>query len=1087
MLHKLYTKLTERKLLLSVPILLLAVALAPLLVQNASGLTVSDNFNRADGGLGANWTTVAGTAAPTIANQVLQPGTANTLNSAYWSANTFGSDQYVQATMPASSGNNFGPGIAVRLSSSKGYFLWYGNSSNEVSIWRMDSVSGWTELTQSSALTVNAATDVWKLQAVGSTISAYQNGTRVAQATDPNITTGAPGVWMYYGNNRISNWSGGDVTSAPTYSVGGSVSGLLGTVVLQNNGGDDLSISANSSYTFAIALASGSPYNVTVKTNPNGQTCTVTNGSGTIATTAITNVAVACTTNATPTYSVGGTVTGISGTVVLQNNGGGNLNLSSNGSFTFAAQLASGSAYAVSVSSNPSGQTCVVSNGSGVVASSNITNVAVSCTTNTSGTASDDFNRANGPLGSGWTDMTDGGLAVTSNAVAGATTGNTGDVRTGETYNSDQYSEVQVTATQLTGSQWIGPMVRSQNGGQNGYLGLYWWNGGNPVLMVFKRVSGGWTQLGSYSSGALPAGTTLEMTASGSTITFLENGVARITATDSSLTDGAPGIMSYGTGRVDNWSGGSMVSGPSYTVGGTVSGLTGAVTLLNNGTDSLSVSANGNFTFHNAVPAGSSYNVTVQTEPAGQACSVTNGSGTVGSGNVTNVNVICQTDQNASGTDDFNRGNGPLGPNWTDNSDGGLAITSGAVAGKNAATTTGDAYTGTTYPSDQYSQVEVTANQLTGGQWIGPSVRMQNGGQKGYAGIYWWNGGSPKLMLFRRDAGNVWVQLGVTTDAPLTAGTQLRIVAVGDTIALLENGVERLAAYDATYTGGAPGIMSYGTGQVDNWSGGAAGFQVDYLSTDSNGVRTYDMLSGNNGHGPQTLRVLQPTNPAPGVKHNFLIVLPVEAGQGTSFGDGIQTMLSANVQNQYNLTIVEPSFAIEPWYANNPTNTDEQQETFMTQELFPWVKTNLATSGTEQSWLIGFSKSGIGGQDLILKHPDIFTLAASWDFPADMSAYNQYDPSSTASYGTDANFQASYRLSPSFLAAHKAPFTTANRIWIGGYASFTQDDSDYDALLTAQGIQHTTETPTFMTHRWDSGWVPVALAALYQDSLSLGS
>ena len=42
----------------------------------------------------------------------------------------------------------------------------------------------------------------------------------------------------------------------------------------------------------------------------------------------------------------------------------------------------------------------------------------------------------------------------------------------------------------------------------------------------------------------------------------------------------------------------------------------------------------------------------------------------------------------------------------------------------------------------------------------------------------------------------------------------------------------------------------------------------------------------------------------------------------------------------------------------------------MTKELVPWVKANLATTGTEQNWLIGFSKSGIGSQDLLLKYPE---------------------------------------------------------------------------------------------------------------------
>ena len=210
----------------------------------------------------------------------------------------------------------------------------------------------------------------------------------------------------------------------------------------------------------------------------------------------------------------------------------------------------------------------------------------------------------------------------------------------------------------------------------------------------------------------------------------------------------------------------------------------------------------------------------------------------------------------------------------------------------------------------------------------------------------------------------------------------------------------------------------------------------------------------------------------------------MEPGEGTTYGDGIQTMKSMNAQNQYNLTIIEPSFGIDPWYANNPNDANEQEETFMTTELQPWVKANLSTTGTEQCWLIGFSKSGMGGQDLLLKHPDLFTLAASWDFPADMKSYREYGAGSAESYGTDANFQANYRLTADFLTAHKAPFVANNRIWIGGYHIFQTDISDYDALLTSLGIRHSTETPTRMTHRWDSGWVQIALAALYKDSIN---
>src|SRR6266550_3524734 len=109
----------------------------------------------------------------------------------------------------------------------------------------------------------------------------------------------------------------------------------------------------------------------------------------------------------------------------------------------------------------------------------------------------------------------------------------TGDTWTSDTFTSNQHSVVQVTSTQLTGGQWVGPAVRLQYGGLNGYVGIYYWNSGSPVLELFKRtVSSGWTQLGgAYSSGPLTAGTQLEVTAVGGTIYFWQNGVKRISVT----------------------------------------------------------------------------------------------------------------------------------------------------------------------------------------------------------------------------------------------------------------------------------------------------------------------------------------------------------------------------------------------------------------------------------------------------------------------------------------------------------------------------------------------------------------------------
>jgi len=87
---------------------------------------------------------------------------------------------------------------------------------------------------------------------------------------------------------------GGSGGTPPTYSVGGTVSGLMGSVVLQNNGADNLSISANGPFTFPTRLAVGTAYDVTVLTQPMGQTCGVVSGSGAYGASSPTNVMVTC-------------------------------------------------------------------------------------------------------------------------------------------------------------------------------------------------------------------------------------------------------------------------------------------------------------------------------------------------------------------------------------------------------------------------------------------------------------------------------------------------------------------------------------------------------------------------------------------------------------------------------------------------------------------------------------------------------------------------------------------------------------------------------------------------------------------------
>jgi hypothetical protein len=175
-----------------------------------------------------------------------------------------------------------------------------------------------------------------------------------------------------------------DTPPVEALTVGGAVSGLpglTGILTLQNNAGDNLAMNFDGKFTFETALSRGDGYVVTVLSQPIGQTCRVANGSGTIAAGNVTNVAVTCVTSPVSTFTVGGAVSGLAGSITLRNNAGDDLVRNTDGSFTFAAALPIGGAYAVSVFSQPARQTCTVANGSDVIVSANVTHVAVTCVT----------------------------------------------------------------------------------------------------------------------------------------------------------------------------------------------------------------------------------------------------------------------------------------------------------------------------------------------------------------------------------------------------------------------------------------------------------------------------------------------------------------------------------------------------------------------------------------------------------------------------------------------------------------------------------------------------------------------------------
>ncbi|MDX2023123.1 MAG: fibrinogen-like YCDxxxxGGGW domain-containing protein [Deltaproteobacteria bacterium] len=319
------------------------------------------------------------------------------------------------------------------------------------------------------------------------------------------------------------------------YRVGGNIFGLVGSVVLANNNGDDLNVANAGVFEFAQKLPFGTPYAVSVKTQPAGQHCNVMFESG-VATTNVANIQVECFDNRV----VGGSVAGLNGSLVLRNNNAASVTVSSDGAFMFLERLMHGSPYAVTVAMQPSGQTCSVSNGTGT-ANADVFDVSVTCVSNP---------RTIGGTISGLT----GSLVLRNNGGDDLTVSQTGSF---------------VFATSIAHGLGYAVTIRTQPVGQ---------------VCVVTNGTGSAT-----------------------------NNVVDVAVSCSSLT---------------------------YTLGGTVSGLVGSVTLQNNAANPLVLSANGSFAFAGTITHGSTYNVTVRTQPATVRCTVANGTGEL-LANTANIVVTC--------------------------------------------------------------------------------------------------------------------------------------------------------------------------------------------------------------------------------------------------------------------------------------------------------------------------------------------------------------------------------------------------------------------------------------------------------------
>lgn len=249
---------------------------------------------------------------------------------------------------------------------------------------------------------------------------------------------------------------------------------------------------------------------------------------------------------------------------------------------------------------------------------------------------------------------------------------------------------------------------------------------------------------------------------------------------------------------------------------------------------------------------------------------------------------------------------------------------------------------------------------------------------------------------------------------------------------------------------------------------------------DADGVFTHRLESSRQS-GPTDVRLVLPTHRKADEKLRVVYLLPVEGDRGTRFGDAIETALSFDAANKYHVALVAPTFAALPWYADHPTDATLAQESYFLKDVVPFIEANYPVLAERRGRLLcGFSKSGWGAWSLLLRHPEVFDRAASWDAPLLMDAPGKFGNGPI--FGTPENF-AKYQITTLLdnFAAQRSESVDNDRspprLILLGYGGFT-DHRPIHEQLDKLNVPHVYRDGPKTPHVWSREWLEPALEAL---------
>lgn len=185
-------------------------------------VVATDDFNRADGGLGANWSEAATAYTDNqpviVSNEVKSGGEGSYDNASYWNANSFANDQYAKARISAlpASGTSL-MGVMVRGNGTDYCFNQYkrDSGSNKSRIYWFNA-GAYTAIALQNTTTF-ATNDTIELEVEGTTYTMYKNGVSILSGSNASApSSGSAGLTVYDLDERLDDWEGGDMVSAST-------------------------------------------------------------------------------------------------------------------------------------------------------------------------------------------------------------------------------------------------------------------------------------------------------------------------------------------------------------------------------------------------------------------------------------------------------------------------------------------------------------------------------------------------------------------------------------------------------------------------------------------------------------------------------------------------------------------------------------------------------------------------------------------------------------------------------------------------------------------------------------------------------